>query len=123
MKKEHLEWINKWNSDNNPYGKCKEATLEMQKVFPELKLVRGHYYCTIWGERMHFWLVDENNEIVDPTARQFPTKGFCVYVPWNEGDPEPTGICPNCGEYCYDSKTCCSEACDRAYAAYIMSST
>lgn len=123
MKKEYFDWINRWNSENNPYGKCASATLEMQKVFPELKRIRGHYHCVIWGTRMHWWLVDENNElidneIIDPTCEQFPTKGNGVYEPWIEGSPEPTGKCPNCGELCYDNKYCCSDSCDKEYAAY-----
>ena len=117
MKKEYLDWMNKWNLENDPYGNCAEATLEMQGAFPELKRIRGHYYCVIWGERMHWWLTD-GDEIVDPTCGQFPTKGNGVYKPWNEGDPEPTGKCPNCGELCYDGRYCCSEKCDKEYAAY-----
>lgn len=46
--------------------------------------------------------------------------GIAFYEPLNESDPEPTGKCPNCGAYCYDSGTCCSEECDREYAAYCM---
>jgi len=86
------------------YGNCQELCLEMLEAFPMLSLVRGHYYCAIWGERGHWWLTDEDNNIIDPSAIQFPSKGKGVYVPWNEGDKEPTGKCPNCGRYCYDGE-------------------
>lgn len=120
MKSEYKIWINGWLAKNNPYGKCYEACLEMQKSFPELKLVRGHYWCPMWDQREHWWLV-AGGEIIDPTVSQFPTKGFGAdYEPWDESRKEPTGICPNCGGYAYDNNTCCSEKCDREYAAYVM---
>jgi hypothetical protein len=114
----YSEWITK--NITEAYGKCKEMAEEMAKIFPELTIVRGHYYCMVWGEREHWWLVDEQGHIVDPTAAQFPTKGNGEYVPWDEGAPEPTGMCPNCGEYCYDGNYCCSESCSISYAAYCM---
>lgn len=100
------------------YGQCAEATEQMQAAFPTLTRVRGHYYCPFWGEREHWWLVDPAGQIVDPTAAQFPSRGSGVYVPRDETQPEPTGRCPNCGEYCYDGATCCSENCHLEYAAY-----
>jgi len=119
MQPKYREWMNRWCLDNDPYGKCAEATLEMQKVFPELIRVRGHYFDAIWGERQHWWLIDNGGEIIDPTCGQFPTKGGGEYKPWNEGSIEPTGLCPNCGEYCFHNKTCCSSKCDTEYAAYL----
>lgn len=109
-----------WIADNvvDPHNACREITLAMQEVFPELTRVRGHYYCPYTGERPHWWLVAPDGTIVDPTADQFPSKGSGVYVPWDESQPEPTGRCPNCGEYCYDGRELCSESCHRAYVAY-----
>jgi len=49
------------------YGKCKEICQEMIGEFPELKLVRGHYYCMVWGRRMHWWLESPKGKIIDPT--------------------------------------------------------
>ena len=108
-----------WIADNvaDTYGTCAEITLAMQGAFPKLSRVRGHYYCHTWGERAHWWLMD-GDKVVDPTASQFPSKGTGHYEEWVDGTPEPTGLCPNCGEYVYDSGTCCSEACGIAYAAY-----
>lgn len=111
-----------WIKDNvtNSYGKCHEYCLEMQKVFPELQLVRGHYYCLIWGKREHWWL-KINDTVVDPTKDQFPTKGTGNYIELDSNEPEPTGRCPNCGEYCYDNKYLCSDYCEKSYLVYLNS--
>lgn len=92
----YQEWIDQLG---DTYGTCHEVTKEMAKEFPELQRVRGHYFCWVWGEREHWWLTN-GDEVIDPTASQFPSKGGGEYEEW-EG-PEPTGMCPNCGEYCYN---------------------
>lgn len=112
-----------WIAEHYPtresaYGRCADATEAMQRAFPELRRVRGHFICAAWGERQHWWLVTADGTIVDPTLAQFPSVGF--YVPWAEGAMEPTGKCPNCGEFVYDSGTVCSDACADAYARYCM---
>lgn len=111
-----------WIKDNvtETYGRCAEVTQQMAAAFPELTRVRGHYYCFAWGEREHWWLTTPDGEIIDPTAAQFPSRGRGHYEPWDESRPEPTGMCPNCGGYCYDGNTCCSDSCGLAYAAYCM---
>jgi hypothetical protein len=91
------------------YGKCAEVTQQMAAANPSLRRVRGHYYCPIWGERAHWWLVDRDGKIIDPTAAQFPSKGNGTYVEWQEGEKEPSGKCYNCGDYCYDGKVFCPE--------------
>ena len=103
------------------YGKCSKVTEMMVVEFPELKRVRGYYHCPIWGKREHWWLVDTEGEIVDPTVSQFPSGGFGEYEPWIEGSPEPTGMCPNCGEVCYNGDGVCSEKCHQEYMAYLKS--
>lgn len=100
------------------YGKCREVSKQMADAFPELTRVRGHYYCPIWGERTHWWLVTQDGDIVDPTAEQFPSKGLGHYEPWDESQPEPTGRCPNCGGYVFNGDTCCSAACSLEYVAF-----
>ncbi len=109
----------KWISENvtQVLGRCAEITLQMQEVFPELTRVRGHYHCLIWGKREHWWLTAPDGEIVDPTVAQFPSLGEYV----EHTGPEPTGMCPNCGEYCYDGHTVCSYQCGDEYSKYTVS--
>jgi len=106
----YANWIQKKLESNDPCGKCEKWCHEMIKVFPELKLQRGFYHCLIWGKREHWWLKDKNDEIIDPTIKQFPNT-FGTYEKWIEGTPEPTGKCSNCGQYCYNDNYVCSEAC------------
>ena len=117
MKQEYKIWIKQ--NVTETYGKCAKITKEMQKVFPELSRIRGHYICPIWGEREHWWLIDKYENIIDPTRGQFPSLGYGTYKPWNEGDPEPTGKCPNCGGYCYNGDSVCSKECKVEYLAYL----
>jgi len=118
MNLEQIAWIQENVDKYGGYGKCKEISSKMQKTFPELKQVRGHYHCPIWGKRQHWWLIDANGAVVDPTAAQFPSKGRFEYEIWDESLPQPTGKCPNCGGYCYDHKYLCCKACEIAYEAY-----
>ena len=122
MNTDHRAWIavHVGNKPEDAYGHCAWATLAMLVAFPDLIRVRGQYVCPIWGERDHWWLTTPEGQIVDPTAAQFPSRGTGDYVPWIEGTPEPTGMCPNCGENCYDGHTCCSDSCNSAYARYCM---
>lgn len=118
MKEEYTEWIRK--NVTKTYGKCSQVTEKMVKDFPELKRVRGHYYCPIWGARQHWWCVTSEGNIVDPTADQFPSKGVMGrYEEWDESQNEPTSICPNCGNYCYDGQYVCSDSCDIEYIRYL----
>ena len=115
------EWIEQNVPDHTAaYGKCADVTEAMAAAFPELRRVRGHYYCTAWGERSHWWLVTPSGEVVDPTAKQFPSAGHGYYEPWIEGAEEPSGKCPNCGGMVYGGGTVCSDDCARAYTAYLM---
>jgi len=113
----YIQWIRK-HVDGDGYGACREVTAAMADAFPELTRIRGHYYCPLWGERSHWWLIDASGNIVDPTVAQFPSKGTGEYVPWEEGAPEPTGKCPNCGGLCFNGDFCCSDNCHRAYVAF-----
>ena len=115
--KKYQNYINDLNiTYEKAYGNCKKVCEKMNKQFPELILTRGHYYCAVWGERMHWWLQTTEGEIIDPTATQFPTKGHGVYDQWDETQKEPTGKCPNCGEYCYEGEQVHRE-CHNAFLA------
>lgn len=105
------------NNVTEHYGRCREVTDRMVQQFPELRQVRGYYHCPIWGEREHWWCVDPNGKVVDPTFAQFPSKGIGEYVEYH--GPEATGMCPECGGYCFDGNYFCSEPCKTSYMEYI----
>jgi hypothetical protein len=56
-------------------GQCKEMAEDAIKADPSLRLVRGHYICPFWGMQAHWWCVKPDGTIVDPSVKQFPTKG------------------------------------------------
>ncbi len=115
------KWIENYIFLHEPRGKCAEATAEMIKEFPELKRVRGHVRH-ILGSKLspHWWCIDTNGIIIDPTAVQFVA--IIEYIPHDETQSEPTGRCPNCGEYCYNYDFACSDKCAEQYRAYVESS-
>jgi len=118
MDDKYEQWIEQ-NVSDNCIGQCAEITTAMMVAFPELRRVRGHHYDAIWGRRQHWWLTTPDNIIVDPTASQFPGRGSGEYCEWDEGKPEPTGKCMNCGDYCFDNKIVCSPGCEaELMAAY-----
>ena len=62
-------------------GKCKELSEQLCLENPSLMLVRGHYYCPMWNTtEPHWWCKDATGKIVDPSARQFPSKGLGIYT-------------------------------------------
>ena len=81
-------------------------------------------------KRGHWWLTDEEGNIVDPTAGQFPI--IVRYEPWSDGDPIRLGKCRNCGKevwgvpeldelsgFVSNEKSFCDEHCYEAYGAYL----
>lgn len=118
LEDKYSKWI--VNTINDTYGKCEEYTQKMNDVFPELERVRGHYFCPIWGKREHWWLISSRGKIVDPTKNQFPSKGIGEYVQLDESMPEPTGKCPNCGEYVYENNYFCCDNCEGTYMVYLQ---
>ena len=115
MESKYTDWI--FLNVTETLATCAEVTLQMQEVFPELTRVRGHYYCGVWGRREHWWLVDTEDVIIDPTAAQFPSQGTGEYEPHKEGAPEPSGKCMNCGEYAFNSAGACSPECNEILEA------
>ena len=118
MDRLHAEWIRE-HVKNGGYGQCLDTCLRMQQTFPELRLVSGHYDCPLWGLREHWWLVAPDDAIVDPTAEQFPSRGVMgEYIPKDPKAQEPTGRCMQCGAYCYNDESACSDACRRKLEDY-----
>lgn len=56
-------------------GKCKELAEASVVADSSLRLVRGWYYCPLWGKQAHWWAVKPDGTIVDPSVKQFPTAG------------------------------------------------
>lgn len=88
--------MNYYEEDKSDYlkyrGKCKEFCEELIKQDPTLKLVRGYYFCPIWNtDEPHWWCVKPDGTIVDPTAKQFGSKGNGIYTEF-----DGTFNCANC---------------------------
>jgi len=107
-------WILNYKGDI--FRKCKEVSEEMKLVFPELRIAKGLVQIIEnmkWYQ--HQWLVDEEDNIVDPTARQWQ----CImqYKEIKAGDAYPVGKCMNCGEIVFSNSkfgsNCCSKKCYR----------
>ena len=74
-------------------GKCREMSEALVKENPELRLVRGHYFCPLWcSNEPHWWCVDKDGKIHDPTALQFPSRGSGIYEEFDGIIP-----CAECG--------------------------
>ena len=75
-------------------GKCKEMSEQLCLENPSLTLVRGHYYCPFWNvEDAHWWTVDKEGIIHDPSRKQYPSSGQGIYTPF-----DGTVECSNCGK-------------------------
>lgn len=128
MRPEYQDYINKnFPTFAETYGKCQEASEAMKLAFPELTIVKGYVWAGAWGKRGHWWLVDENGGIVDPTAKQF-TSGVGSYEPWVPGSEVRVGKCMNCGDEIWESldsledvkiKSICSEECADDFQKYL----
>jgi hypothetical protein len=74
-------------------GKCRSMSEAAVAADPTLRLVRGHYFCPIYGQQAHWWTVRPDGTIYDPTALQFPSNGHGEYVEfdgWHD--------CAECGK-------------------------
>jgi hypothetical protein len=74
-------------------GKCREMSEAAVRADPSLRLVRGHYVCPFWGQQAHWWAEKPDGTVVDPTARQFPSKGSGDYVEF-----DGCVACAECGK-------------------------
>lgn len=83
-------WIKAWRKEKpRAHGMCYYAARMMNEVFPELKLVRGKVIAQDFSylktpksgpiESSHWWCIDPNGNIQDPTADQFVN--IILYVP------------------------------------------
>lgn len=75
-------------------GKCKELSEKLIEENPSFRLVRGHYFCPMWNrDEPHWWTVDPDGVIHDPSKLQFGSKGAGIYTEFN-GMVE----CAECGK-------------------------
>lgn len=115
VKPEYLDWIST-NVTGPCAGFCHYYSYRMRDAFPELRLVAGRYVHP-QAVATHWWLETPDGEVVDPTASQFPSGGtYYEHIP---SDDDPTGKCPNCGEYCYHGEQTCCKQCYTEYVQYL----
>ena len=75
-------------------GHCRETAEKLSKE-RGYKLVKGFYNEPIWNiKEQHWWCVDNNGKIYDPSAKQFPSGGIEGFY------EEYTGFvnCEHCGK-------------------------
>lgn len=118
MKIKYREWI------DTHVGACElgdeKVTLNMQSRFPELHRVYGYYYSGTGTIRRRWWLVDEDDEVIDPTAHHLPCLGTGTYNAWDNPRLEPSGVCVNCGRWRYDDDWFCGDSCRDQYTDFVM---
>lgn len=95
-----------WVAENYPTAesaklKCAEATEKMEAEFG-FKRIRGHVMIDL-NMRPHWWCVDDDGEIIDPTAHQWECRP-AIYEPFDEAEGEPHGKCINCGSLLFRSR-------------------
>ena len=101
-------------------GMCQSFTSEFATAFPELRRVPGFYRCRDgWNGGEHWWLVDLQGAVIDPTADQFPDQGQGTYEAYSPAKHKvPKGTCMCCGgaKYASEGSSGCSEECDQELA-------
>jgi hypothetical protein len=95
-------------------GRCKELSEKLCADDPSLRLARGYYHCPIWGAQAHWWAVKPDGAIVDPSVKQFPTRGASASYEEYDG----TITCEQCGRrvgeeaaYMVEQHAYCSDSC------------
>ena len=95
-------------------GKCKELAQAECSKDSALRLVRGYYFCPLWGKQAHWWCEKPDGTVVDPSVSQFPTKGAGATYEEFDGNIE----CEYCGKtvpeqemYRYEHHAYCSYSC------------
>jgi hypothetical protein len=93
-------------------GKCKEMSEDLIRKDPSLSLVRGIYWCPIWGNQTHWWCKDSKGRIIDPSCKQFPSKGMGEYHEF-----DGTVTCAHCEVSIKEEEIACTEG-RYAYCSY-----
>jgi hypothetical protein len=151
MDSKHSEWIEEYKANNRVREGCEHATELMCKAFPELKRVAGFVLMDVEGmnkemiesclpspnmslfdrrlvwERppgpvQHWWCVDPDGLIVDPTFSQFLASPKLLYVAYSEElhGPKPEGKCLDCGELIFGREdSVCSDICYKRFSEHL----
>ena len=127
MQQKYRNWIeSNYPTWGTARGKCHQACLDIQKIFPELTITNGFVWALGYPtEQEHWWLKDTEGNIVDPTKIQFG--GILNYEEVDDSHPlrnYPREKCCNCGEKYYRTpdhqySSVCSKDCGDAYLAYL----
>lgn len=126
MKPEYRAWIKAtYPTTREALGECMIGAKAMGIAFPELRVTNG--FVTILGDlepRQHWWCVTPDDQVVDPTAIQYPL--IMDYEEIDDGHPARNyrqARCHDCGEYYYETPelkgTMHTPECERAYMAYL----
>ena len=108
--KAYSKWIEaRYPTPESAHLACVQATLDMVACFPELTRVKGHVYTSEGYYRPHWWCLDPEGNIIDPTGHQFGPGGPVKYDE-HEGE-EPHGKCLDCGNLLYREQGDTSHLC------------
>jgi len=85
MLNKYKQWINKRvPTSKEALGNCHVVCNEMKLIFPELTIIKG--WCIDLSlpksrqSQAHYWLEDENENLIDPTVSQFGN--IHKYIPY-----------------------------------------
>jgi hypothetical protein len=123
-----LDWINS-NVGAFSRGACYDNAQAFVRQFPAYQLRKGFFHSVHWGPQQHWWTRHKTtNQIVDPTASQFPDgvpfpKTSSAYEDLTDLpddqllDKVPTGKCAYCAGPAYHHESFCSTECANACVA------
>lgn len=123
MEPKYSDWIKEYlQSHPDVSGLCKKSSNEMVDKYPELTRVRGTVHLSYADKPIeHWWCIDEDGNIIDPTASQFHF--IEKYEERDETQPEPVGECLNCGKYVYkELYQFCNNTCEKEFVEYLEES-
>lgn len=108
-RREYVQWLSLNTKNYGNYDAAPRAVSDMSCTFPELKICRGIYHCYSLGEMDHIWLADSFDNVLDPVAEHFPSRGDGGYELRYE--TKPSGACPECGATINRGQLACSQKC------------
>lgn len=127
------KWIGKHSSDIfKVLGRCQSICTKMVAEFPELRITNGFVKLDgVEEQQTHWWCVDPDNNIVDPTAFQYVWNNTPIlqYIEIDDDHPArkyPRRKCMNCGKYFFDGPghkeyyPCCDKKCLEEYTIYVF---